>query len=247
MDRTKWLVVIAVDLAMFLAALDSTVIGTAMPTVVASLGGLDLFSWTFSAYLLTSTVALPIFGSLSDRFGRRNMFVVSVWVFTAGSALCGLAHGMVFLITRLGPSSSLRHAALSGMILGLGMGVTTVTTVVATQSTAPREKVGVVSSLPFFFRNIGATIGVAGMGTILNIHLQRVGAGPLGLGEGAGTFQAVPAALRGHLAEGIQAAFWFGLAAVACGVLVSLLVPNLSPTRPGASHAAHPLDETDAE
>ena len=98
MDRKRWLVVVAVDLAMFLAALDSTVIGTAMPTVVASLGGLDIFSWTFSVYLLTSTAALPIFGSLSDRFGRRAMFVVSVWIFTVSSALCGLATNMVFLI-----------------------------------------------------------------------------------------------------------------------------------------------------
>src|SRR5574337_816702 len=98
MDRRKWLVVIAVDLAMFLAALASTVVGTAMPTVVASLGGLSLFSWVFSIYLLTSTAALPIFGRLSDLFGRRNMFVVAVWIFTGASALCGLATSMIFLI-----------------------------------------------------------------------------------------------------------------------------------------------------
>ena len=72
MDRKKWLVVIAVDMAMALAALDNTVVGTAMPTVVASLGGLGLFNWVFSIYLLTSTAALPIFGRLSDLFGRRT-------------------------------------------------------------------------------------------------------------------------------------------------------------------------------
>src|SRR5574337_1824573 len=99
MDRKKWLVVIAVDLAMFLAALASTVVGTAMPTVVASLGGLSLFSWVFSIYLLTSTASLPIFGRLSDLFGRRNMFLVAVWIFTGASALCGLATSMVFLIS----------------------------------------------------------------------------------------------------------------------------------------------------
>jgi MFS family permease len=69
MDCKKWLVVVAVDVAMALAALDNTVVGTAMPTVVASLGGLRLFSWVFSIYLLTSTAALPIFGRLSDLFG----------------------------------------------------------------------------------------------------------------------------------------------------------------------------------
>src|SRR5574342_553483 len=99
MDRKKWLVVIAVDMAMALAALDNTIIGTAMPTVVASLGGLSLFSWVFSMSLLTSTAALPIFGRLSDLFGRRNMFVVAVWIFTGASARCGLATSMVFLIS----------------------------------------------------------------------------------------------------------------------------------------------------
>src|SRR5574342_1109603 len=99
MDRKKWLVVIAVDMAMGLAALDNTIIGTAMPTVVASLGGLSLFSWVFSMYPPTSTAALPIFGRLSDRFGRRNLFVVAVWIFTGASALCGLATSMVFLIS----------------------------------------------------------------------------------------------------------------------------------------------------
>ena len=474
MDRKKWLVVIAVDMAMALAALDSTIIGTAMPTVVASLGGLSLFSWVFSIYLLTSTAALPIFGRLSDLFGRRKMFVVAIWIFTGASALCGLATSMVLLIagralqgigaggtfalsqavfaevfpphergrmqgylaavwgisaligpmiggfivmymgwrwtffvnvpvgvaanyllvvglsglvsegtrrrvdyagaacllvsimalmlsllevgrtgrpvgaeslaglavflvftaaflwierrvpepilplglfghrifttttvclflsglamfgaisflplfvqavlagtaieagtvltpvslswvlgstvggrvlnrlgyrtlaiagmvslttgyilfTRLGVGSPLRHAAESGTILGLGMGLITVTTVVAVQSAAPTGQIGVVSTLPFFFRNIGATIGVAIMGTILNAHVA--GGGPVLPGGAEGSFQALPSLVRGQLADGIRAAFLFGLTAVALGVPVSLLVPNLSPTR----------------
>jgi EmrB/QacA subfamily drug resistance transporter len=465
---------------MFLAALDSTVIGTAMPTVVASLGGLSLFSWVFSIYLLTSTAALPIFGRLSDLFGRRNMFVVAVWIFTGASALCGLATSMVFLIaaralqgigaggtfalsqavfgeifpphergrmqgylaavwgisalvgplvggliveylgwrwtffvnipvgaaanymlvvgltgmtsqgtrrridyagaaclvvsivslmlallevgrrgrlfgtetiaglavclvftvaflivegrapepilplglfgsrtfittivclflsgvamfgaisfiplfvqavlgatavqagsvltpislswvsgstlggrllnrfgyrtlavsgmlcltggyllfTRLQMDSSLRYAGASGVMLGLGMGLITVTTVVAVQGTAPREQIGVVSTLPFFFRNIGAAIGVAIMGTILNAHVVEAG---LGLAGGDGAFHAIPALLRGQMAQGIRAAFLFGLAAVAVGIPLSLMVPDLSPIRPGAEPAA---------
>jgi EmrB/QacA subfamily drug resistance transporter len=487
MDRRRWLVVLAVDLAMFLAALDSTVIGTAMPTVVASLGGLDIFSWTFSVYLLTSTAALPIFGSLSDRFGRRTMFVVSVWIFTLGSALCGLATGMVFLIaaralqgigaggsfalaqaifgeifppkergrmqgylaavwgisaligpligglivqhlgwrwtffvnvpvgvaanfmllkglggmaadgirrpidyagaaclvagiislmvslleigrggsartevavgvalavgcgllfllvesrvrvpilplglfanrlftttnaclflsglamfgavsfiplfvqavlggtalqagsvltptslcwvagstiggrlvnrvgyrtlavagmlgltagyylfTRLHAASPLQFAAGSGMVLGLGMGMITVSTVVATQTAAPPGQIGVVSSLPFFFRNIGATIGVALMGTILNASLVRAGVGPLHLGTGESAFLAISAGLREQLAAGLRAAFYFGLGAVMVGVLVSLLVPNLSPTRAAGGERVSPSAE----
>ncbi len=479
MDRKKWLVVIAVDLAMALAALDNTVIGTAMPTVVASLGGLGLFSWVFSIYLLTSTTALPIFGRLSDLLGRRTMFVVAVWIFTGASALCGLATSMLLLIaaralqgigaggifalsqavfgdvfplhergrmqgylaavwgisaligpliggliveyfgwrwtfyvnvpvgvaanymlvvglpglasegtrrridyagtaclvvsivvllqsllevgrvgrsiraeaiagllvflvltavflviesrapepilplglfgrrifttttvclflsglamfgaisfvplfvqavlggtaiqagsvltpmslgwvtgstiggrllnrlgyrtlavagmlsltggyllfTRLGVGSPLSHAAGSGVLLGLGMGLVSVTTVVAVQSAAPPGQIGVVSTLPFFFRNIGGTIGVAMMGTILNTHLPGAGGGLLPLGPGADTSHAMPALLRGHMAEGIRASFLFGLGAVALGVPVSLLVPDLSPATPAA-------------
>jgi EmrB/QacA subfamily drug resistance transporter len=477
MDRKKWMVVIAVDMAMALAALDNTVVGTAMPTVVASLGGLSLFSWVFSIYLLTSTAALPLFGRLSDLFGRRNMFLVAVWIFTGASALCGLAHSMVFLIaaraiqgigaggtfalaqavfgeifpahergrmqgylaavwgisalvgpligglivtyvgwrwtffvnvpvgvaanymlvvgltgmtsegtrrpidyagavclifsvvslmlallevgrighllgtetiaglavfvvftaaflvvegrvvepilplglfnsqtfvttticlflsglamfgaisfiplfvqavlggtavqagsvltptslswvmgstlggrllnrlgyrtlavtgmlglttgyllfTRLGTGSPLSHAAGSGVFLGLGMGFVTVTTVVAVQTAAPPEQIGVVSTLPLFFRNIGATIGVAIMGTILNAHLSGSGGSPLSMVGGEGGFQTMPALLRGEMAHGIRAAFFFGLGAVALGLPISLLVPHLSPTSP---------------
>ncbi len=494
MDRKKWLVVIAVDMAMALAALDNTVVGTAMPTVVASLGGLSLFSWVFSIYLLTSTAALPIFGRLSDLFGRRNMFLVAIWIFTGASALCGLATSMVFLIaaralqgvgaggtfalaqavfaeifpphergrmqgylaavwgisaligpligglivtylgwrwtffvnvpvgvaanyllvvgltgmasegtrrridyagaacllvsivalllglleigkvgrsvgagvitallvclaftavflviesrvpepilplglfgsrtfvtttaclflsglamfgaisfiplfvqavlggtavqagsvltptslswvmgstiggrllnrfgyrilavagmvglttgyllfTRLGMGSPLSGAAASGMILGLGMGLITVTTVVAVQSAAPREQIGVVSTLPFFFRNIGATIGVAIMGTILNAHVTGAGADPLALAGGEGAFQTMPALLRGEMAQGIRGAFFFGLGAVTLGIPLSLFVPDLSPIRPGteaATRVAPPASATDA-
>jgi len=493
MDRGKWLVVIAVDMAMALAALDNTVVGTAMPTVVSSLGGLGLFSWVFSIYLLTSTAALPIFGRLSDLFGRRNMFLVAIWVFTGASALCGLAHSMVFLIaarglqgigaggtfalgqavfgeifpprergrmqgylaavwgisaligpligglivtylgwrwtffvnipvgvaanyllvlgltgvasegtrrridyagaaclvasivslmfgllevgkvghlfsaetiaglaacvvftaaflaiesrvpepilplnlfgnrtfvtttvclflsglamfgtisfiplfvqavlngtavqagsvltptslswvmgstlggrllnrlgyrvlavtgmlglttgyllfTRLGTGSPLSHAAWSGMILGLGMGIITVTTVVAVQTAAPREQIGIVSTLPLFFRNIGATIGVAIMGTILNAHVSGSGVSPLSVVGGEGALQAMPAALRGEIAHGIRAAFYFGLGAVALGLPISILVPHLSPVSPGVrSDAAQTQSATTLE
>ncbi|HSB82160.1 MAG TPA: MDR family MFS transporter [Candidatus Methylomirabilis sp.] len=483
MDRKKWLVVIAVDMAMALAALDNTIIGTAMPTVVASLGGLSLFSWVFSMYLLTSTAALPIFGRLSDLFGRRNMFVVAIWIFTGASALCGFATSMVFLIaarglqgigaggtfalaqavfgeifpphergrmqgylaavwgisaligpligglivmylgwrwtffvnipvgvaanylmiigltglasegtrrrvdyagtacllvsiialmlsllevgrvgrpfgaealagltifltftavflwiesrapepilplglfgqrifttttaclflsgvamfgavsfiplfvqgvlggtaiqagsvltptslswtvgsalggrllnrlgyrtlavagmlsltsgyflfTQLGAGSPLHHAAESGAILGLGMGMITVTTVVAVQTAAPPGQIGVVSTLPFFFRNIGATIGVAIMGTILSAHVVGAGGGPVSLGGPEGSFEALPTLLRGQLADGIRAAFRFGFIAVALGLPVSLLVPHLSPARPAEKEGA---------
>jgi EmrB/QacA subfamily drug resistance transporter len=78
----------------FLAALDQTIVATALPRVVSDLGGLGSYSWVFTAYLLASTVSVPIWGKLGDIYGRRPLFLVSIPVFLAGSALCGLAQSM---------------------------------------------------------------------------------------------------------------------------------------------------------
>jgi len=91
-------VTLGVMMGLFLAAIEQTVIATAMPTVVSSLGGLDIYSWVFSIYLLTATVTVPVWGRLSDVYGRRNCYLLSIGLFIVGSALCGQAHSMTFLI-----------------------------------------------------------------------------------------------------------------------------------------------------
>jgi EmrB/QacA subfamily drug resistance transporter len=96
--RRRWFVTIGVMTGMLLAALEATVVGTAMPTIVAALGGLAHYSWVFSAYLLTSTVTVPVWGKLSDLFGRRRLFQIGVAVFILGSAACGFAQSMTQLI-----------------------------------------------------------------------------------------------------------------------------------------------------
>ena len=83
---------------MFLAALEATVVGTAMPTVVASLGGLEFYSWVFSAYLLASTVTVPAWGKLSDIYGRRPLYLAAIAIFLFGSILSGQSQTMVQLI-----------------------------------------------------------------------------------------------------------------------------------------------------
>jgi EmrB/QacA subfamily drug resistance transporter len=83
---------------MFLAALEATVVGTAMPTVIASLGGLELYSWVFSAYLLTSTVTVPAWGKLSDIHGRRPLYLAAIAIFLIGSILSGQVQSMTQLI-----------------------------------------------------------------------------------------------------------------------------------------------------
>jgi EmrB/QacA subfamily drug resistance transporter len=85
-------------LAISLAALDSTIVSTALPTIVGNLGGLNLFSWVFSIYLLTSTVTVPLFGKLSDLYGRKPVLLFGCALFLAGSALCGTAASMEQLI-----------------------------------------------------------------------------------------------------------------------------------------------------
>ena len=96
--RRRRVVTAGVMLGMFLAALEATVVGTAMPTVIASLGGLDRYSWVFSAYLLTSTVTVPVWGRLSDLYGRRVFYLIGVAFFIVGSALSGASQSITQLI-----------------------------------------------------------------------------------------------------------------------------------------------------
>jgi EmrB/QacA subfamily drug resistance transporter len=92
------LVTVAVMLGTALAALDVTVVSAAMPTIVGNLGGLSLYPWVFSAYLLASTITVPIYGKLADLYGRKLVFTVSAILFLIGSGLCGAATSMPLLI-----------------------------------------------------------------------------------------------------------------------------------------------------
>ncbi len=85
-------------LAMMLAALDSSIVNTALPRMVADLGGLAHLSWVVTAFMLSSTITTPLYGKLSDTYGRRAMFAVSISIFLLGSVLCGAARGMDALI-----------------------------------------------------------------------------------------------------------------------------------------------------
>ncbi len=96
--RRRWAVTAGVLTGMFLAALEATVVGTAMPTVIAALGGLNHYSWVFSAYLITSTVTVPVWGKLSDLYGRRLLYQIGIAVFLVGSALSGMSGSMTQLI-----------------------------------------------------------------------------------------------------------------------------------------------------
>jgi EmrB/QacA subfamily drug resistance transporter len=94
----RHLVFVAALSTIFMAAIEGTIVATAMPTIVGALGGIDLFSWIFGAYLLTQAILIPIYGRLSDLYGRKPVLLFGIGVFLVGSALCGLAWNMVSLI-----------------------------------------------------------------------------------------------------------------------------------------------------
>lgn len=91
-------VLISIILAMFIAAIEGTIVATAIPSIVADLGGFSLFSWVFAAFLLAQAVTIPIYGKLADLYGRKPVFTFGVIVFLVGSVLCGFANSMYMLI-----------------------------------------------------------------------------------------------------------------------------------------------------
>jgi EmrB/QacA subfamily drug resistance transporter len=98
MKDTRTLAMAGVVLALFLAALNQTMVSTSMPRIVASLGGMELYSWAFTAYMLASTVTVPIYGKLSDLYGRRPVLLFGMAVFIVCSLLAGFAQTMTQLI-----------------------------------------------------------------------------------------------------------------------------------------------------
>ncbi|HDR9228874.1 TPA: MFS transporter [Burkholderia vietnamiensis] len=97
-DAPSGPIVAALLLVMLLSALDQTIVSTALPTIVGELGGLDRLSWVVTAYLLSSTVVLPLYGKLGDLYGRKVVLQAAIALFLAGSALCGIAQDMPQLI-----------------------------------------------------------------------------------------------------------------------------------------------------
>ena len=115
-------------LAVLLAALDSTIVATALPTITAELGGVDQLSWVVTGYLLASTISTPLYGKLGDLYGRKRVFQVAIVIFLIGSALCGLSQSMSELIV---------FRALQG--LG-GGGLIVIAQAIIGDIVAPRER-----------------------------------------------------------------------------------------------------------
>lgn len=96
--RTKAYILAGVLVSLFLAALDQTIVATALPAIIADLAGIRLLAWVSTGYLVASTAMVPVYGKLSDQYGRRTIVLFGIGVFLAGSALCGIAGSMLQLI-----------------------------------------------------------------------------------------------------------------------------------------------------
>src|SRR5471030_2643431 len=92
------LIFVALMLVLLLAALDQTIVSTALLTIVGDLGGISHLSWVVTAYLLAATITGPLYGKLGDLYGRKKVLQTAIIIFLIGSALCGQAHSMTQLI-----------------------------------------------------------------------------------------------------------------------------------------------------
>ncbi|MBS4174444.1 MDR family MFS transporter [Bacillus sp. FJAT-49736] len=137
-------VTIALFVATFLTAIEGTIVSTAMPTIVSDLKGIELMNWVFAIYLLTSAVTVPIFGKLSDLFGRKFIFIMGTIVFLIGSGLCGLSQTMEQLI-------------IFRAIQGIGAGAVLPVTTTIIGDIYPHEKRAKVLGF------MGAAWGIAGV------------------------------------------------------------------------------------
>jgi EmrB/QacA subfamily drug resistance transporter len=133
-------------LTLFLGALDALVMSAAMPTIVSELGGLHLYSWVYSAYLLARAVSLPVFGKLADIFRSRRLFIISICIFLLGSILAGLAQSMMQLI-------------LSRVLQGIGAGGNFALVYIVLADVSSPEKRGKTLSLGSFIWGLASVLG----------------------------------------------------------------------------------------
>ena len=132
------LILWALAVVLLLSALDQTIVSTAMPRIIEQLHGMSMYAWVTTAYLLTSTVVVPIYGKLSDLYGRKPILVVGVLLFLAGSALCGLS-GEFGDLPVLG--SGMMQLVVFRAIQGLGGGaLMTMTFAIIADLFPPRER-----------------------------------------------------------------------------------------------------------
>lgn len=143
-DR-RWIALAAVMIAMFFSSLDQTVVSTAMPVIISDLKGFNLYAWVFTGYILASSVTVPLYGRLSDTYGRKPFYIFGFLVFMVGSALSGQAHSIGMLIA-------------ARTVQGIGAGA---------MMSMPRATIGDIFNPRERGRWMGLIMGVFGLATII--------------------------------------------------------------------------------
>ncbi len=210
------LIFAALMLVLFLASLDQTIVGTALPTIVGDLGGLAHLSWVVTAYLLTSTVSTPIYGKLGDLFGRKRMLQAAIVIFLIGSALCGVAQDMVQLIVFRG-------------IQGLGAGGLFVLTISAIADVVPARERGKYQGLFGGMFGLSTIIGPL-LGGFFVEHLSWRWIFYINIPTGLVAFAIIGVAFHAHTATRKPIIDYAGAVTLATALTATVLFTSLGGT-----------------
>ncbi len=159
-SKSRLYIIVAALLALFLSALDTLIMGAAMPSIVADLGGLHLYSWVFSVYLLTRAISLPIFGKLCDLIDSKKLYIVSIIIFLLSSIFAGVSYSMVQL-------------TLSRALQGIGAGGNFALAYIVLADISPPEKRGKMMALISFVWGLSSVLGPTLGGFIVNYFSWR--------------------------------------------------------------------------
>ena len=214
--RALWAVLGSLMLVLLLAALDQTIVATALPTIVGDLGGLEHLSWVVTAYLLAQTVVTPLYGKLGDLYGRKRILQGAIIVFLIGSVLCGLARNMPELIA-------------FRAVQGLGGGGLLVSAQAALGDVVPPRQRGRYTGL--FIAIFGAA-SVAGplLGGFITTHLSWQWIFYINLPLGVVAFAVLAAAFPTVASTARPAIDYLGTALLAAGLTAIVLVTTLGGT-----------------
>ncbi|HXT79136.1 MAG TPA: MDR family MFS transporter [Acetobacteraceae bacterium] len=215
-ETRRPLILAACLMATFMTAVESTIIATAMPTIVGDLGGFSLFSWVFAIYLLTQAVSIPVYGRLADIHGRKPVFLIGAGLFLCGSTLCGFSQNMLALIG---------FRALQGFGAGA---IQPIAATILGDIYNPTER-GKVQGLVSSVFGVSAVIGPS-LGAFIIEHLSWPIVFWVNLPIGAAAMIMLSILLRERVERRQHQIDWIGslLLLIAVGTLMAALVQNAS-------------------
>ncbi|GKS15036.1 MFS transporter [Paenibacillus chitinolyticus] len=209
-DKTNVTLVMAgLLLGMLISTLDQTIMATAMPTVARELGGLSLYSWVFSIYMLTSTTSMPIFGKLADLYGRKRLYIIGMGLFMLGSVLCSFSTGMLELVIFRG-------------LQGLGAGALMPLSITIIGDLVPLEKRGRIQGIFAGLTTLANVIGPA-LGGLFVQYLSWQWVFYINLPIGLAAIGIILTSMKESKMAGKRSIDWFGALTLSGSVVTILL------------------------